>query len=392
MTICGQVDLGLLAETLFFYRSTHLLLDRASLTALVKLMPREVLLDLFDSAAIQLSYVRQSFVVLSAGAPVSHDFGAVTIRGNVDGSKFRNHQEEIAETLARELGNSRDTRKFAQKIADRAALHRFKGISEKEKVVPDLMRADLEDAQFVQRAVKSVLMHKVPGFTEANEFIFRVFKAEKGDFFIDTDLDFKRINEAYHTVVSPAEGTITPKLILAEIQDARADTFFAAYYMAEPVTGSLSSQIMMLKHFEFLRSRNANKNDIDLFHELVVSDFPTIREVLNSGERSFEDFIKFISNAKRFKDFLTETNPDVGLVKSYQDKVTRKSWVETLPGKTISFVVAAGTGIAVSAAIDPLAGLAVGGTNTFLLDRLLKGWRPNRFIEGPYKKFVHPPS
>jgi len=245
----SRVDLGLLAETLFFYGSTHLLLDRVSLTALVKLMPRDVLLDLFDSAAIQLSYVRQNFVVLSAGMPIAHDFGAVTVHGNVDGSKLRNHREEIAETLARELGRSREIEKFAQKIADRTALHRFKGIAEKEKVIPDLMRADLEDAQFVRRAVKSVLTHKVPGFTEDNDFSFRVFRSEKGDFFVDTDLDFKRINEAYHTVVSRAEGSLTPAHILAEIQEARADTFFAAYYMAEPVTGSLSSQIMMLKHF-----------------------------------------------------------------------------------------------------------------------------------------------
>jgi len=85
---------------------------------------------------------------------------------------------------------------------------------------------------------------------------------------------------------------------------------------------------------------------------------------------------------------LTESNPDVGLVKSYQDEVTRKSWVETLPGKTIRFVVAAGTGLAASTIVGPVGGVGVGIANTFLLDRLLKGWRPNRFIQGPYKRFV----
>jgi hypothetical protein len=84
----------------------------------------------------------------------------------------------------------------------------------------------------------------------------------------------------------------------------------------------------------------------------------------------------------------TEANPDVGLVQSYQQEVTKKSWVETLPGKAIRFVVATGTGLAASAAAGPTGGLGVGVTNSFLLDRLLKGWRPNRFIEGPYKRFV----
>ena len=80
-------------------------------------------------------------------------------------------------------------------------------------------------------------MHMVPGFTEDIDFTFRLFRSEKGDFFIDTDLDFERLNEAFHTVVPVAEDLLTPARILAEIQDARADTFFAAHYMAEPVTG-----------------------------------------------------------------------------------------------------------------------------------------------------------
>jgi hypothetical protein len=386
----SKVDIGLLAETLFFYGRTHLLLDRVSLVALVKLMPHDVLLDLCDSAAIQLSYVRQNFAVMSGGVPTAYDFGALTVRGNVDGSKLRNHRDEIAESLTRELGKSRETEKFAQKIADRAALHRYRGLLEKEKVVPDLVRADIEDQNFVHRAVQSVLMHMVPGFTEDIPFTFRLFKSEKGDFFIDTDLDFRRLNEALHTVVPVEEGSLSPARILAEIQDARADTFFAAQYMAEPVTGSLSSDIMKLKHFEFLRSRSANTDDIELFHELVVPNFPTIREALNSGERSFWDFVQFLPKADRFKKFLTEANPDEGLVKSYQDEVTRKSWVETLPGKSIRFIVAAGTGLAASSVVGPVGGLAVGAMNTFILDRLLKGWRPNRFIQGPYKRFVLP--
>lgn len=353
-------------------------------------MPHDVLIDLFDMEAIQLSYVRQSFAVMTGGAPVAYDFGAITVHGNVDGSKIRNHQDEIAEALTRELGASRETKKFAQKIGDKAALHRYRGIEEKEKVVPDLMRADLEDETFVHSAAQSVLMHMVPGFSKDIGFTFRVFRSAKGDFFVDTDLDFQRLNEAFRTVVPVEQDSLTAARILAEIQDARADTFFAAHYMAEPVTGSLSSDIMKLKHFEFLRRRSANTDDIELFHELIVPDFPTIREALNSGERSFWDFVRFLPQANKFRKFLTEANPDVGLVKSYQDEVTRKSWVEKLPGKSIRFLVAAGTGLAASSVVGPMGGLAVGVTNTFLLDRLLKGWRPNRFIQGPYKHFVLP--
>jgi hypothetical protein len=41
---------------------------------------------------------------------------------------------------------------------------------------------------------------------------------------------------------------------------------------------------------------------------------------------------------------------------------------------------------------SPAAGAAVGvglsAADTFLLDKLLKGWKPNQFVEGPLKEFI----
>jgi hypothetical protein len=383
-----KVDIGLLAETLFFYGKTHLLLDRASIQALAKTMPQEVLLDLFDSDVLSLSYIRQSFAVFARGIPPGHDFGAIRLEGNVDGTKLRNYQDDIAYALETELGKSTKTTRFAQKIADRASLHRFRGIAEKEKVVPDLTRSDLADPVFVHNAVKLLLAHWLPDFSAP--FTFRLLRSEKGDYFVDTDLDFKALNEAYDRSASPRNGPITILEILREIYDARADTFFAAYYMAEPVTARISSDLMMLKHFEFLRRRQASTQDFELFHEIIVPEFPTIREVINSGERSIEELIGFLEQAVKFKKWLTQSNPDVGLIQNYYKEVTRKSWIETLPGKAVRFVIAASSGFAATSTLGPIGGLGVGVTNSFLLDRLLKGWRPNRFIEGPYKKFVGP--
>jgi hypothetical protein len=175
----------------------------------------------------------------------------------------------------------------------------------------------------------------------------------------------------------------------SSLLDARTDTFFAAYYMAEPVTGALSNEIMKLKHFEFLRRRESNANDVALFHELIVPEFPTIREVINSGERSMKEFLELLDEAEKFKRWLVGANPDVGLIQSYYKEAMKKTWADTLPGKAIRFTLAAATGFAATAGTGtPVGGLGVGAANTFLIDRLLKGWRPNRFIEGPYRQFV----
>jgi hypothetical protein len=71
-----KVDLGLVAETLFLYGSTHLLLDRASLIGLTKSIPGDDLLAMFDRGGIKLSYLRQNFAVLTAGVSARSLSGA----------------------------------------------------------------------------------------------------------------------------------------------------------------------------------------------------------------------------------------------------------------------------------------------------------------------------
>jgi hypothetical protein len=383
-----QIDLGTIAEVLFFYGKTHFLLDQGSIIALAKQLDRDVLLELFDRDIVSLSYTRDRFCVLTQGLPAVHTFGAVRFGGRPE-KRVTNYREEIAEGLERQLGKSRDTAKLAKAIVDRVDLHRFRGIPEKEKVIPNLMRSDIEDAVFVQSAAGTVLSHLVPGFDKRSNYEFRLIKTHEGSFFVLSDLDLQVLNKEYHKLVPPSHSSITDGYILALIQDARAETFFAAYYMAEPVTTPLSSDLMALKHFEFLRRRHINAEDISLFHEIVVPEFPTIKEVINSGNRSMKEFLRLLDEAAKFKKWLIEANPDVGLIQNYQKEVTKKSWVETLPGKSIRFTVAASAGLLASLATGtPAGGLGVSAANTFLADRVLKGWRPNRFIQGPYADFV----
>ena len=172
-----------------------------------------------------------------------------------------------------------------------------------------------------------MLSHLVPGFDSRSNFEFQLMKTSEGNYFLISDLNFKALNEEYHKLVPPTHSSVTESYILAHIQDARADTFFAAYYLAEPVTSPLSSDLMKLKHFEFLRRRDLNSDDISLFHEIVVPEFPTIKEAINSGQRSMKEFVHLLDEASKFKKWLIGSSPDVGLVQSYHKEVTKKSWV-----------------------------------------------------------------
>src|SRR5260370_21202194 len=122
-----QVDLGLLAETLFFYGSVHFLLNSGSEGALAKHIPGDAFLELLDRQSIKVSYVRDNFGVVSTGSPRVHDFGSFMFYGSQKNRKAISHQEEIEISLERALGKSAATGKLAKAIGRRVVLHRYKG-------------------------------------------------------------------------------------------------------------------------------------------------------------------------------------------------------------------------------------------------------------------------
>ena len=55
-----------------------------------------------------------------------------------------------------------------------------------------------------------------------------------------------------------------------------------------------------------------------------------------------------------------------------------------------------GIGVGLGMATGPVASavgtLALNAADYFLIDTLLKGWRPSQFIEGPFRQFLSAPA
>ncbi len=192
--------------------------------------------------------------------------------------------------LERSLGSSRETKKLIKFINDRVALRKFND-ADKERIVPRLAQQDMEDKTFVTNGAAIILKHLVPELQLPPDFRFAAIDSGQG-YIVDTNLNFKETNNLYHRRVSPAHSTITSPYILAHFITARADSYFAANYMSEIVTSPISNALIRIKHFDFLSRRHSNAEEINLFRETVLKDFPTMGEVINRGERTISDFLR----------------------------------------------------------------------------------------------------
>jgi hypothetical protein len=162
--------------------------------------------------------------------------------------------------------------------------------------------------------------------------------------------------------------------------------------MAEIVATPLHSRLMRLKHYDLLRARDKSVERLDHFAEMACPNFPSIGAAINSGERTILEFLKLLDEAQRFRDWLHGANPDAEIVASYVKAATERTWADKLPAKTTRWALATAIGAAsemvLPTGIGAVTGAGIGALDALYLDRFIQGWRPNHFIEGPYKEFV----
>jgi hypothetical protein len=235
----------------------------------------------------------------------------------------------------------------------------------------------------------------VPTFVVPHDWYFRPVLL--GDqFTIDTNFDFSKLNEEYRKVVPPTHSTLSPAFLINHLLEARGAIFMGSKYLGELVIDPPTSLIIKLRCMELMRKRDAQVKEVDLFQEIYLPYAKTLRECLNSGERSFAEFLKLLDDAHKFKDWIGKQNPVKALVDEYYRSVTKDTWIDKLGTKAMRWAITTGlatlvehfypTGAAIAAA------QGISALDATMLDRILKGWRPNHFVEGRLSAFVGSPQ
>jgi len=316
---------------------------------------------------------------------------SIRVVASAEGKKYSNAGwvHHLFETT---LVKSRTTKKLAQRFLDCASIKTDFAVPGEPRGIPGLAEADLNDAEYVRGAIQHALDTLVPAFKLPGNWDFRIIQLDNG-FHIATNIPFDALNVEYHKTVPVSHSTITPAFLINHLLDARADIQIAAQHMGELVTSPVSSQIIRLKFESISRKREKNVEQFELFQTTHLSNARAIRDAINSGAATFADFLPVLEQASRFKEWLRTRNPDETLLAEYFKAATAETWVEKLPAKSVRLITVAGLGAAVEL-LFPLGGLGALGSfgiaaaDSLLLGRVLKGWRPSQFVEGPLRKFI----
>ncbi|WP_050470646.1 hypothetical protein, partial [Herbaspirillum chlorophenolicum] len=350
------ISLGELAEALLFYQNVHLVLDHSTLSHLIESIRMEGLLSLLGRKNVTAVYCEETLGISTTkrGVFEYHTPIGFYLSGDATGAVANNRRERLYLTLARYGYDKKQRERLASIFIAKVPMKRLTADDFVKGGVIKAMVKGLTNAPYLQAATRKIVENTVGAEDIRHDFKIDLFESEQ-EYIVTTDLDINAINNN-RARFSPTLDAITKASILTELLAATTDTHLAAYYGGELYTSKISSEVIKVRHAMLLTRIGIDRRELDNFHEIVLPNSPSLSEVINSGEKTFDDFLRVLDKSQKFREWIGGISPDANIVSEYMTSVTSVDWISGVKGKILRYVL----GGAVGTATGDIGGLAIG--------------------------------
>lgn len=172
--------------------------------------------------------------------------------------------------------------------------------------------------------------------------------------------------------------------ILGSVQDYAVDLYLSNAHSADIVTAPEIAEIASTRVDLSLQRARKNSDKISAFEEMVFDEAHGFADAFNDGLISFAEALKVIDQSRRFRTWTKGLAPDADLITEYHRAVTKETILKNLPASVARFVMFNGAGMAADT-IASGAGLLASAIDTFIVEHVFSGWRPNVFVRNVQK-------
>jgi hypothetical protein len=369
-----QFDLGLLAESLVFYGDVHLILREPSLDGLLQQMDPDLVLELAEEGYLRFHYLEHTLGAITTNDGTPHALYDV---GLIQG-KGRDLESVAHKAFTQRVGKSGRGRRLANRFCKSTESVRY------PDGITTTVTNDMQDGHYLESFLRRRLAHASAGeLAQSAKALHYKFTLLPGrGFQLHTTLDNV---QGAHAVLG---DLVNPASVLAAYGTTIADMSLWARLGAEAALNPRQADVLTSRVDGLLAQRLKNEERLSTFQDFVYDDARSIREAINSGGVDFRDVLPVIKKGKNFHKWLSNQPPDANLIKAYHREVTADSWADRLPIKAARWSIFTGAGLGLDGLVGPAAGIALGAFDSFILDKIIGGWKPNHFIEGPLKDLV----
>jgi hypothetical protein len=374
----NKLDAGALCEALLFFSQTHIVIDQTTLGLVATQGMLPDVIEMLERGYVTASYSPEFQAIFSetVGGLREHKFVVVRTRGTQEVPVERSvdlllFQLERLFTKAEAKSYHRQLCKFVS----------FQDLDRSQVV--NRAPNDLADASFANEIVRMSLHKKGVSLKDLSNVSLSILPLGEGRFAMQPNEDFARAIRSIEDIGDPAG-------LLVCVGDARLDISLAAEHNAAFIGNAANHRIvdMMLKRL-LGAARQTQQVPRDIY-DFVSVDTPSVREVINSGQRTVKEFMDVLGKAAGFKKWLNGQNPNKDLIREMLREKASVGWLETLPAKTARFGLFSTAGFFADAFV-PGSSLALGAVDAFLIEQMSKTWRPHFFVENTLRGFLDLP-
>lgn len=373
-------DLGLLAETLIFYGEVLLIVRAPSLSGLLKQCSPETLLRFLDHGRLKIKYLNNMLGAISRGEDTPYaryDFGLI--------SSQKQNLENAAYTIFREAtGKSGRGRRLANRF-----LRFVEPISYEEDIAKEITR-EVQDGKYISEYIERRLKKntEISNKNLEKHVVFQFGPLAEGGLPLQTNIKFGKLEK----LNLQTKELKNPSSILAHYGTTITDLSLWSTFDTEVAVNRSEADVLQSRFDVILSRRDESHEVVRSFQDFVFDDGRAIRNAINTGKRSLDELFPIVERSGKFNEWLRNQPVDKEIIKSYYKEVTSDSWVDKLPGKTTRWAIFTGTGLAIDSlgggGIGTGIGIALSALDHFVVDKLIKGWKPNQFIHGELQDFV----
>lgn len=217
------------------------------------------------------------------------------------------------------------------------------------------------------------------------------FENYNNSYLLKSNLNINKLNELAKRKGLEYEFNFTQQGYLLSLVDAFSEMIIAANNKSDLLTSISSSLIISQKVFDIIQKTNKNLNTVTAFQKIILPESKNIETIINSKEKHFYDFIKLLEKAQKFKEWEKDIPAEKDFIEEYTKALSKSDkWVERLPIKIMRFMIFESLGATLDMlGTNGLASLGLSSFDCFIIDKLLNRWKPNQFVSGDLKKFLH---
>lgn len=376
----NPLDIGALVECMLFYGETSVIANQSILRQLFTFFGIDRVVELIEDNLLNIIYRETNVGVITNTKNGTEEHDVVQFS-----SPQHTYQDELRKICIDVTGKTGKGRRAAQRIQGLIK------VKNHENIILEGARKSFIDQEYINYSAKIIIQSLIPEKIDLDGVVFQTEKSD-GGFVVATNINYLALNQIYHKYTSPSHSTINSAFILSQTLNTESELFYSSNNLSEIATSELSANLISHKINYFLEKSIQSAKQIQDFQAFVFDDAKSLREAVNKNQIDLDDLVSVLKRSQKFKTWILDLEPDQNLIKSYYDEVTKKTIVDKLPGKSMRWGIFTGAGLIADAVatggIGTAVGLGLSALDSFYLDMLISGWKPNQFIEDDVKKLL----